>query len=524
MFRSAVTQRARRRIAITAISFLLLGAAGCSHSASKSSGSSGTLNFLIESAPTNLDPRIGTDAQSQHIDGLIFSSLLAHDAQMNIAPDLATSWETPDPLTYIFHLREGVKFHDGRPLEAADVKYTFESILDGSVKTGKRGAFRAVASIEAPDTKTIVFHLREPDASLLWNLTRPGVGIVPRGTTASEMAEHPIGSGPFRFVSSAVDEEIVLERNPDYFAGAPKIERLRLRIVPDVITRALELRKGSADAEINTLTPDMYHALADEKNMAVAETPGTSVQYIAFNCDDRILGHREVRQALAYATDRESLIRYLLRGEARPASSLLPPNHWAYEPEVKQYDFDPKQAEELLDAAGFRRGADGVRFHLTMKTSTDASTRQLADALAEEWSRVGVKLDLRSMEYGTFYSDITHGSFQVYSQRWVGGNNDPDIFQYVFSSKKMPPDGANRGHYRNTQLDALLDEQAVEMDREKRKALLSQIQKIVAVDEPYIDLWYVDNLCAHQDRIAGIELLPAGDYEFMQSVTILPGR
>jgi peptide/nickel transport system substrate-binding protein len=521
VFKRKPRQRLTRRFFAIGITLAALTVASCTKNAINSPD---TLNFLIESAPTNLDPRIGTDAQSQHIDALIFSSLLAHDAQMNIVPDLAASWETPDALTYVFHLREGVKFHDGRPLEAADVKYTFDSILSGSVKTGKRGAFRAVASIEAPDAKTVVFHLREPDASLLWNLTRPGVGIVPRGATASEMAQHPVGSGPFRFVSSAVDEELVLERNPAYFTGAPKIERLRLRIVPDAITRALELRKGSADAEINTLTPDMYHALAEEKNMSVEETPGTSVQYISFNCEDPILGHREVRQALAYATDRESLIRYLLRGEARTASSLLPPNHWAYEPDVKMYDYDPKQAEELLDAAGFRRGPDGTRFHLTMKTSTDASTRLLADALAEEWSRVGVKLDMRSMEYATFYSDITHGSFQVYSQRWVGGNNDPDIFQYVFSSKKMPPDGANRGHYRNARLDALLGEQAVEMDRGKRKALLSQIQKIVAEDEPYIDLWYADNLCAHTDRIAGIELLPGGDYEFLQNVTILARR
>lgn len=524
MLKQSLSQRAGTKFAITAVSFLLFVVAGCWHRGRPSSDSFNTLNFLIESAPTNLDPRIGTDAQSQHIDALIFSSLLAHDAQMNIVPDLAASWETPDPLTYVFHLREGVKFHDGRPLEAADVKYTFDSILSGSVKTGKRGAYRAVASIEAPDSKTIVFHLREPSASLLWNLTRPGVGIVPHGTHANDIALHPIGSGPFRFVSSAVDEEIVLERNPDYFAGAAKIDRLRLRIVPDVITRALELRKGSADAEINTLTPDMYHELATEKDVSVEETPGTSVQYIAFNCEDAILSHREVRQALAFATDRASLIGYLLRGQARPASSLLPPNHWAYEPDVKKYDYDPKQAEELLDTVGFRRGADGVRFHLTMKTSTDASTRLLADALAEEWSRVGVMLDVRSMEYATFYSDVTHGSFQVYSQRWVGGNNDPDIFQYVFSSKKMPPDGANRGRYRNPQLDTLLDEQAVEMDREERRALLSHIQKIVAEDEPYIDLWYVDNLCAHRARVAGIDLLPGGDYEFLENVTILPER
>jgi len=498
-------------------------ASACGPGSKSAATEADTVNFLIEAAPTNLDPRIGTDAESQHIDELIFSSLVAHDSHMNIVPDLATSWETPDPLTYIFHLREGVKFHDGRPLDAADVKYTFDTILSGAVKTGKRGAFRAVASVDAPDPATIVFHLREPYASFLWNLTRPSVGIVPRGATAAQMALHPVGSGPFRFVSSAVDEDIVLERNPDYFAGPPKIQRLRLRIVPDAIVRALELRKGSADAELDSLTPDMYTALAREKGISVLEAPGTQVQYIAFNCTDPILSHREVRQALAYATDRATLIKYLLRGLARPAASLLPPNHWAYDPDVPQYVYDPVRAEALLDAAGFRRGSNGVRFHLTIKTSTDASTRLLAEALADQWSRVGVVLELRSMEYATFYSDVTHGSFQLYSQRWVGGNNDPDIFQYVFSSKKMPPDGANRGHYSNPVLDSLLDREAVEMDREKRKQLLWEIQKIVAVDEPYINLWYSDNVCAHRDRLRGIALSPSGDYDFLKDVTLVSG-
>jgi peptide/nickel transport system substrate-binding protein len=557
-------------IAMAAV--VLIGAAGCGRARPNGASEPGTVNFLIESAPTNLDPRIGTDAQSQHIDGLIFSSLLAHDAQMNIAPDLAESWDIPNPLTYVFHLRHGVKFHDGRALTSADVKYTFDTILSGAVKTAKRGAFRTVSSIDAPDDYTIVFHLTEPYASFLWNLTRPGVGIVPQGSGA-EISSHPIGSGPFRFVSMTPDEEIVLVRNPDYFGSAsmkPRpmpsheaspqpharlhtaafsttateassassgrihdgdsgeeqagaaipIERVKLRIVPDAIVRALELRKGTADGEINTLTPDMYATLAHQPGIEADEQPGTAMAYIAFNFDDPILAHREVRQALAYAVDRAALIKYLLKGQARPASSLLPPNHWAYEPNVRQYDYDPARAEQLLDAAGLHRGADGIRFHIALKTSTDASTRLMAEAIADQWKRVGVALELRSMELATFYSDITHGSFQLYTLRWVGGNNDPDIFQYVFSSKKMPPDGANRGHYRNPQLDALLDQEHVEMDREKRKAILSRIQQIVAEDEPYIDLWYPDNVCAHRTRLTNIVIPPGGDYEFLDDARL----
>ncbi|MGH9745504.1 MAG: ABC transporter substrate-binding protein [Candidatus Acidiferrales bacterium] len=500
--------------------FCALLTAGCRSNRS-AAVEPGTVNFLIESMPANLDPRIATDAVSQHLDGLIFDSLLAHDAQMNIVPDLAERWETPDPLTYVFHLRPGVKFHDGRALTSADVKFTFDTILDGTVKTPKRGAFRTVESIEAQDDSTIVFHLREPFASFLWNLTRPGIGIVPRGS-GPEIAQHPIGTGPFRFVSAITDQEIVLERNREYFGAASgtaasrgNVERVRFRIVPDAIVRALELRKGSADVAINSLSPDMIVTLAKERGIVADEQPGTTIAYIGFNLEDPVLAHREVRQALAYATDRATLIKYLLRGQARPARSLLPPNHWAYDPDVAQYDFDPARAERLLDAAGYKRGADGVRFHLEFKTSTEEYSRLLSEAIAEEWKRVGVAVELRPLEFATFYADLQRGSFQVSTQRWVGGNNDPDIFELVFSSKKMPPNGSNRGHYRNPKLDALLDHARVEMDREKRKALLWEIQKIVAEDEPYINLWYLDNVCVHRGRLTDIVIPPAGDYDFI---------
>jgi peptide/nickel transport system substrate-binding protein len=474
----------------------------------------------MEAMPISLDPRIGTDAYSEHLHALIFDSLVAHDDQMNITPDLAETWETPDPLTYVFHLRHGVKFHDGRPLTSADVKFTFESILSGAVMSPKRGTFPMVKSIEALDTYTVVFHLSEPFSSFLWNLTRPGIGIVPAGS-GKEEARDPIGTGPFRVVSVDQDEEIVVERNTEYFGGAPKIERVRFRIVPEAIVRALELRKGSADiAGVGSLTPDMVLALTKEPEILAEEQPGTQFAYIAFNFDDPILAHREVRQALAYATDRATLIRYLLRGQARRAASLLPPNHWAYEPNVQQYGYDPAQAEKLLDAAGYPRGADGVRINLTLKTSTEESTRLLGEALADQWRKVGVALQLRPLENATFQSDIGHGSFQLYTLRWVGANNDPDIFRYVFSSKRMPPDGANRGHYRNPALDALIDQQRVEMDLAKRKALLSQIQKIVADDEPYINLWYMDNVCVHRDRITNIVLSPDGGYEFLNTAEL----
>ncbi|HEX9759679.1 MAG TPA: ABC transporter substrate-binding protein [Candidatus Acidoferrales bacterium] len=484
----------------------------------------GTLVFLIESMPTNLDPRIGTDAQSQRLHSLIYSGLLGRDEQMNLTPDLAERWENPDPLTYVFHLRRDVQFHDGRPLTAADVKFTFDSIITGAIRTAKRGTFRVVISVETPDDHTVVFRLSEPFASFLWNVTRAAVGIVPRAENPEHTySEQPIGSGPFRFVSKRQDEEVVLERNAGYFAAdqlTGNARRVRFRIVPDATVRALELQKGSADIALSSLSPDVVPVLAARDDIDVTSQPGSIYAYLALNLEDPILARVEVRQALAYATDRESLVRHLLRGQARIAHSLLPPNHWAYEPDVRQYHHDPARADALLDAAGFPRAADGLRFTLTMKTSTDELSRLIAAVLQDQWRRVGVRLELRPFELATLLADIARGSFQLYTLRWVGANNDPDIFEFVFHSRKMPPEGANRGRYRNARLDALVDAARIESDRARRKQLYSEVQKIVAEDLPYIHLWHMDNVAVHRARVTNVVLPPAGDYDFVANVRI----
>jgi peptide/nickel transport system substrate-binding protein len=509
--------------------------------------------------PANLDPRIGTDAQSQRLHSLIFSSLLERNENMDLRGDLASRWESPDPLTYIFHLRDHVYFHDGRPLTSADVKYTFDSILSGEVRTPKRGAFRMVESVSAPDPRTVVFRLKEPFASFLWNLARPSVGIVPRPRdgTPENPAAHPIGSGPFRFVSAKQDEEVVLARAPDYFRdrleivyamvlhkearadsermSPPRIKpdellrtpssgRLRFRIVPDATVRALELRKGTADFALNSINPDTVVPLSVEPNLDMTHRPGTTYAYLAFNFDDPLLARREVRQALAHATDRRTLIKHLMNGQARPADSLLPPNHWAYTPAPPEssYPYDPARAEALLDTARLLRG-DGdnqARLHLTLKVSTDETSRLIAAVLQDQWRRVGVELEIRPLEFATLFSDVGRGNFQLYFLRWVGANNDPDIFEYVFHSKKIPPDGANRGRYRNPQLDTLLDRARVEHDRKKRKQLYAQVQRIVAEDLPYLSLWYPDNVCLHSRRVSNVVLTQAGDYDFVAGIKI----
>ncbi len=479
-----------------------------------------TLVMVIQSSPTNLDPRVGLDGSSERIDNLIFDDLLSRGDNLDVAPGLAERWEIPDLLTYVFHLHHGVKFHDGRLLTSRDVKWTFDSLLQGRVRSTKTAVYRFVDHVDTPDDFTVIFHMKEPTATLLWNLSDGAMGIVPYGS-GSEMSAHPIGSGPFKFVSAESDKEVILERNDNYWGEKPKLTRLRFAIVPDATTRALELRKGSADAEINELTPDMVLTLEQDPSLAVERAPGTVLAYLAFNLRDPILQDVRVRQAIAYALDRRPMIEYLWRGEAQPARSILPQQSWAFDGQVPSYNHDPGKARELLDAAGYRE-VNGVRFHITMKTSTDENTRLMVAVIQQQLREVGIALDIRSFEFATFFADVTHGAFQLYGLRWIGGNEDPDIFEYAFHTAKFPPNGANRGYYSNPRLDALIDQARREVDPKVRKPIYAEVQRILAVELPYIDLWYLDNVLVHNKRVRNLQLNPAGNYDFLRTAQLVP--
>jgi len=479
-----------------------------------------TLVMLIETSPTNLDPRVGIDAWSERIDSLIFDDLLSRGDDLNVAPGLAERWETPDPVTYVFHLHRGVKFHDGRALTARDVKWTFDSLLQGKIRSTKAAVYKFVDRIEAPDDATVIFHMKEQDATLLWNLSDGAIGIVP-ADSGDEMTRHPIGSGPFKFVSSETDREVILERNDDYWGEKAKLARVRFAVVPDETTEALELRKGSGDIAINSLTPDTVLTLAREPNLSVDSGHGTRFAYLGFNLRDPILKDVRVRQAIAYALDRRPMVEYLWRGEAELARSVLPTQSWAYNGDVPAYQHDPEKAEQLLDAAGYP-AVNGVRFHITMKTSTDANTRLMVAVMQQQLREVGIALDIRSFESATFFSDVIHGAFQMYGLRWIGGNEDPDIFEYAFHSSKFPPNGANRGFYSNPKVDALIDKARREIDPNARKPLYAEVQRILAEDLPYIDLWYLDNVLVHTRRVRNLKLNAAGNYDFLRSAELVP--
>jgi len=475
-----------------------------------------TLVVIIENSPVNLDPRVGTDAQSQFIGELIFDSLVHKDEHFNLGAGAAESWEIPDPQTYIFHLRHGMQFHDGRPLTARDVKWTLDSMLNGAVPSAKTSTYKLISRIDAPDDYTAVIHLSAPFSGLLWNLSEGAFGIVPFGS-GKDLNRQPVGSGPFRFVRMKPDSEVVLERNDSYWGPRARMPRIRFAVVPDTTTRALELRKGSAHLSvINSLPADMVRTLEHDPNLEVMRHPGTSLQYLAFNLRDPILKDVRVRQALAHAIDRGPILHYLFGGTGRLADSVLPPEHWAYNGDVPHYPYDPARANAILDAAGYPRGKDGIRFHLTMKVSTEEPPRLIAAALQPQLQKVGIDLQVRSFEFATFYSDVTKGAFQLYSLRWLGySNQDPDMFENVFHSSSFAPKRANRGYYSNPEVDKLIEQGRSTLDQEQRKRIYAEVQRLVARDLPYIDFWYFDNVLVASRSVRNLHVGATADYQFL---------
>jgi peptide/nickel transport system substrate-binding protein len=500
-----------RMTALVVVLLLLLSA--CTHKPDPN-----TLVMIIESSPTNLDPRVGVDAQSERIDELLFDSLVRRDEHFNLKPWLADRWEIPDPQTYIFHLHHGVRFHNGQPLTARDVKWTFDSLISGKLRSAKSSTYAPIGHIDAPDDYTVVFHLKEPFAPLLWNLSDGAIEIVPYGS-GEDFNRHPVGSGPFRFISAQQDKEVVIERNSEYWATPAELERVRFKVIPDATTRALELRKQSADVAINALTADTVVALERDHDLTVMQSPGTIYAYLAMNLRDPILKDVRVRRAIAYAINVQPIIHYLLRDQARPAYSVLPPQHWAYDGDVEKYPHDPVRARQILDDAGYRP-VNGIRFRITMKTSTEESTRLLAAVLQQQLREAGIELDIRGFEFATFFSDITKGAYQFHSLRWIGGNLDPDIFEHIFGSNSFAPTRANRTFYSNPRVDELIKEGRGTIDQQKRKVIYDEIQQIVAEDLPYINLWYLDNVLVHTNRVRGIEMSPSGNYDFLRTAEL----
>jgi len=470
----------------------------------------------LTNSPVNLDPRIAADESSQKAHQLLYSSLVKIADDLRIVPDVATSLERTDPVTYVATLRSGVHFHNGRELTSEDVVYTFGSFLDPAFR-GRSGAYRLLKSVEARDRYTVVFTLKEPFASFPINLV---MGIVQAGSGDAN-ARTPIGTGPYRLKQFTQDDRLVLEPFDRYYAGRPANTGIVLKVVPDDTMRGLELRNGTVDLVVNDLAPDIAWQLRAEGDLGVATAPGSDYAYVGLNLRDPILGHREVRRAIGFAIDREAIVKYLRRGFASVAVGIVPPMSWAFERNVFDFTYDPARARTLLDAAGYPDpDGDGPlpRFRVSLKTSTSEVYRVQAAAIQHDLARVGIAVDVKSTELQTLFADVLRGNFQLYTLQWVGVT-DPDMLRRVYHSRQTPPAGLNRVFYSNPEVDRAIDAAASAIDDEARRALYARAQQLIAADVPYVSLWYKTNIAVFQRDITGVRLSPIADFAFLKDVS-----
>jgi len=492
----------------------LLCAVGCAQPAPEP----GIITVAIPVSPNNLDPRYGTDENSARAHQLLYNDLLRWDEQNRLAPGLAASWDTADNQTYRITLREGVRFHDGHELTSADVVHTFTSMLDAAFASPWRGAFRDLASVVAVDRYAVDFVLKQASGSFLPNLV---FKIIPAGS-GKELRERPVGTGPYQFVSYAVDDRLELRAFRAYFDGLPRNRGIVLKIVPDDIMRGLELRKVTADLVVNDLPPDMVYQL-EKEGLSLSKSPGVDYQYVGFNMRDAVVKDVRVRQAIGHAIDRQAIVDYLRRGLATVADSMLPPTNWAFEPDVLVLDYNPERAKALLDEAGYPDpDGDGPRPRLSLsyKTTSVEYPRLQAAVIQQNLRAVGIEVDVRSYEFATLYADTIKGNFQIYSLQWVGGAlADPDILRRVFHSQQVPPGGFNRGHFSDPEVDRAIDEASNATDYDTRRRLYGKVQQLIANAAPYISLWHRTNFALAQPALHGISLSPQGDFTFLRNVS-----
>lgn len=504
-----------RKIVLATIAVALVAGGACR----KPQPIGNRLVIGLASNPITLDPRLGTDVASARVGQLVFNSLLKKDVNSELVPDLAETWERPTETKYVFHLRRGVKFHDGSELTAADVVFTFTSLLSPALNSPKKAVYDIIDKVEAPDEYTVVFTLKEPFTPFPINTV---LGIVPRtaGDAASEFGRKPIGTGPYKVESWRSEEEIVLTSNQQAFDGAPALDGITFKIIPDDHIRILELEKGGINFLQNDLPPTALDSLRQNPRWQVVEAPGTNYQYIGFNLNaDSPVKNPTVRKALAHALDRGGIIQHLLGGLATPADSLLPAQHWAHASGLPSYDYDLVKAATLLDEAGYSVNPEtGYRFGLTFKCSENKRSKQLAEVFQQDLKKVQINVEIRSYEWATFYEDIIKGNFEFFSLTWVG-ITDPDIYHSLFHSSMIPPNGRNRGRYTNPVVDRLLLESRRTLDRQRLVSLYHTIQRILSEDMPYINLWHMTNVAIIPANLQGFVLYPAGDLTSLQAVT-----
>jgi len=475
------------------------------------------------------------DAASERVRTLIFNSLVKKNEKFDYTGELASDIKrSDDGLTYTFTLNDGVKFHDGRTLSSADVKYTLDLVFSSNFAKSAsfyegEGASKHsyIKSVEAPDGRTIVVTLIKPWVGLLSNLVP--VAIIPKDSYESQK-ERPLGTGPFKFVRYDNAQQVCdVEAFPDYWEGAPKLQTVRVRVLSDMNQMQAELQAGRVDiAPMPTsLSPDAVKRLEQDPNLQVQTFSGSNVVLLTINTSAPPLDNAKVRQAIAHAIDRESLIKNLLLGLGKIAHSIIPEESWAYSP-GQTYSYDPAAAKRLLDEAGFRDpDGDGpqMRFDKPVVYKLSGSSiagRQYAGVIQNYLKEVGIPVEIQTPEQNTLFDELRRGNFQISYTQWVGGNQDPIFYKDLFATSEIPTQtrpSRNRSRYSNKELDALLDEAVNTFDRQRGKELYTKIQEIVSRDVPVFPLWYQSNVVIAKKNVQNIQVNASGDWGFVRNLT-----
>ncbi len=484
------------------------------------------------------------EAASERVRVLMFNSLVKKDAKFDYVGELASNIQrSDDGLTYTFTLHDGVKFHDNRPLTSADAKYTLDLILEKEF--AKAASFFEVSSatpnpktegqrlspakksyvksILAPDPQTLIVTLNKPWMGLLSNLV--AVAIIPKDSYATQK-DHPVGSGPFKFVSYDSSQQVLdLVANPDYWEGPSQIKSLRVRVISDSNAMQAELLSGRVDiAPLPTsLSPDAINALAGNSNLQVLKFPGSNLVLLTINVSEPPLNDARVRQAICYAIDRESMIRDLLLGQGKLAHSILPEESWAYTPGQK-YSYDPEQAKRLLDEAGYRNVQMRFPKPLVFRVSGSSTAgRNVAGIVQNSLKQVGIAISIEAAETNTHLQELRRGNFQIAYGQWVGGNQDPIFYKDLFATSEIPTEtraSKNRSRYTNPALDPLLEEAVNTFDRQKTLPLYTKIQELVSRDAPLLPLWYQANMVIAKKNVANIQVDASGDWSFVRTLAV----
>ena len=467
-------------------------------------------------------PLFASDSASAEISGLIFNGLTKYDKDINLTGDLAESWEIKNNgREIIFHLRRGVLWHDGEEFTSRDVLFTYRAVTDPKNPTPYAGIYGPVEKVEAIDRYTVRVIYKEPFAPALESW---GMGILPahllegKDLAKSELNRNPVGTGPYKLKRWITGQRIELERFEHYFEGRPNIKRYIARIIPDSATMFLELKFGGID--YMGLTPAQYKLKAEteyfKKRFQKFRYPAFGYTYLGFNLLDERFRDRRVRQAMAYAIDKEKIIKGVLLGYGRPCTGPFPPDSWAYNKDIKGYPYDPEKALRLLHEAGWRMASDGilkkqgVPLRFTILVNQGNNQRLLAaQIIKEDLKRIGIEVDIRVVEWQTLLREfIDKKRFEAVIMGWAL-SRDPDIYD-IWHSSKTKEGEFNFISYSNPELDRLLVEGRTTIDMEKRKKIYHRIHEILHEDQPTVFLYVPDALPVIHKRFRGIEPSPIG--------------